>query len=62
MNTRNFVFLAYFDPRGRPTVVISVFTFQNLVKQNNFQVRIMIATGGTVFLAEWIIDDTHFLL
>ena len=34
-------------------------TFQNLAKQNKFQVRIMIATGGTVSLAEWIIHDTH---
>ena len=30
--------------------------FQNLAKQNNFQV---IGTGGTVGLAEWIIDGTH---
>ena len=55
------------DPQSRP-VVITIFThvvrpyvptFQNLTKQNNFQVRIVIATGWTVGLAEWIIDDTH---
>ena len=33
-------------------------TFQNLAKQNNFQVKIVIATGGTMYLAEWIFDDT----
>ena len=64
------------DPRGRPTVTAvsdhyfrtcclyvrpSVRTFQNLAKQNKFQARTVIATGGTVGLAEWIIDDTHFL-
>ena len=32
-------------------------TFQNLAKQNDFQVKIVIATGGAVDLAEWIIDD-----
>ena len=37
-------------------------TFQNLPKQNNFQVRIVIATGDTVGLAEWIIDGTNILL
>ena len=26
-------------------------------KQNNFQVKIVVATSGTVGLAEWIIDD-----
>ena len=30
--------------------------FQNLAKQNN--VKTMFATGETVGLAEWIIDDT----
>ena len=30
----------------------------NHAKQNNFQARIVIATGGTVGLAEWINDDT----
>ena len=38
-----------------------VIFFQNLAKQNNIQVRIGIATGGTVGLAEWIIDGTHVL-
>ena len=36
-------------------------SFQNLTKQNNFQMRIVIATGGTVGLAEWIIDGTQVL-
>ena len=31
-------------------------TFQDRAKQNKFQVRIVIATCGTVGLAEWIID------
>ena len=63
------------DPRGRPTVTAgsdhyfrtcclyirpSVPTFQNLAKQN-VQARIVIATGGTVDLAGWIIDDKHVL-
>ena len=60
-----------FDPRSRPAVITifagvvfpsvrpSVPTFQNLAKQNNFQVRIVIATGRTVGLAEWIIYGIH---
>ena len=36
----------------------SVPTFQNLAKDNNFQVKIVITTGKTVGLAEWIVDDT----
>ena len=63
--------IAIFDPLGQPTqsrpVVIIIFArvvrpyFHNLTKQNNFQARIVIATGGTVSLAEWIIDGTHVL-
>ena len=61
------------DPRGRRTVTAcsdhylvyvrpSVLpTFKNLAKQNKFQVRIVIVTGGTVCLAEGVIDDTHNL-
>ena len=60
------------DPRGRSAVTAgsdhyfhtcslfvrqSVPTFQNLTKQNNMQVKKVIATGRTVGLAEWIIDD-----
>ena len=55
------------DPQSRPVVITiftprlsihpSVSTFQNRSKQNNFQVRVMIATGGIADLAEWIIDD-----
>ena len=33
----------------------SVQLFQNLAKQNNIQVRIVIANGETVRLAKWII-------
>ena len=40
------------------SVRLSVPTFQNLRKQNKFQGRIVIATGGIVGLAEWIIDGT----
>ena len=54
---------SFIDPRGQPTVLASsdhyfcscclsvrpsVPTFQNLTKQNNFQVRIVLATGRTV--------------
>ena len=51
------------DPQSRPVLSVrpSVPIFQNLTKQNNFQVRIVIATGWTVGLAEWIIDGTHVL-
>ena len=61
-------FLPIVDPLGPPTVPpvgIIVFTivvrssvhsFQNIAKQN--KVKTMIATGKTVGLAEWIIDDT----
>ena len=38
--------------------VVCFQTFQNFTKQNKVQTRIVIATGGTVSLAEWIIDDT----
>ena len=36
--------------------------FHNCAKQNNFQVKIVIATGGTVGLAEGIIDDTCLVI
>ena len=36
----------------------SVPTFQNLAKQNKFQLKTMFATSETVGPAEWIIDDT----
>ena len=55
------------DPLGRPTVTVgrdhcfctchpSVPTIHNLAKQNT--AKTMFATGQTVGLAEWIIDDT----
>ena len=56
------------DTRGRPTsrlVLIIIFTlgvrpfFQNLSKQNNFQ---LIATCGIVGQAEGIIDDTCLVI
>ena len=37
---------------------MSIPIFQNLAKQNKIQARIVIATGGTVGVIEWIIDDT----
>ena len=43
-----------------PSFRQSVPTFQNLVKQN--KVKTMFATGETVGLAEWIIDDTWHLV
>ena len=56
------------DPHSRPVVSLfsyvssvrsSVPTLQNNSKQNNFQVKtIVITTGVSVGLAEWIIDDT----
>ena len=50
------------DPQSRQVVItISSCYFQESAKQNHFQVRIVIATGGTVGLAEWIIVDTHVL-
>ena len=36
--------------------------FQNLAKQNRFPVRIVVATGLSVGLAEGIIDDTCILI
>ena len=63
----------HIDPRGRPTVTAGSDHYfhtcclsirrsksQNLAIQT-FQTRIVIATGGTVGLAEWIIDDTHVM-
>ena len=54
------------DPQSRPVVitiltrgVCTVPTFQNLSKQNNFQLKIVLATGGNVGLVEWIIDSIH---
>ena len=58
------------DPLGRLTghsveitcnICPSVPTFQNLAKQNHFQMKVMITTGINVGLAEGIIDDTHVL-
>ena len=64
------------DPLGRPTLPAgsdhyfrtcfrpsaSVPTFQNIAKQNKCRLKIMIAiSGGTVGLAEWIIDDTYLI-
>ena len=58
------------DPQSRP-VAITIFSHavrpsvwpyvQNIVKQNKHRVKIMTVTGGTVSLAERIIDDTHVL-
>ena len=55
------------DPQSRPVVITiiihvfrrpSVLTSQNLKKQNDFQVRIVIALCEIVGLAKAIIDDT----
>ena len=61
------------DPPGRPQsrpVMITIFThdvrpsplFKIAQKKNKFQARIVIATGGIVGLAEWIIDDSLLVL
>ena len=66
------------DPRGRPTVTAgSDHYFRTcclyvlpsvrpspllIISQIKFQTWIVIATGGTVGLAEWIISDTHVFL
>ena len=59
-----------FDPLGQPTVTAGKdqIIFAHVVrtssvrphisKQNKFQAKTMLATGETVGLAEWIIDDT----
>ena len=47
------------DPRGQGSdhhFHMSSVRLQNFAKQNKFQVKIMIAIGVTVGLAEWIID------
>ena len=41
--------------------MITIFTLAR-TSQNKFKVRIAITTGGTVGLAEWIIDGSHVLL
>ena len=48
------------DPQSRPVVII-VFAHvcPHFSKQNKFQAKTMFATGETVGLAEWIIDDTY---
>ena len=64
---------ANLDPRGRPTVTAgsdhnfhtfcpAIPTFQNLARQNNFHVKILIAIVGTAGLTEWIIDDTCLVI
>ena len=40
----------------------SISTFQIRAKQNNFQVKIVIANGGIVGLDEGIIDDTCLVI
>ena len=58
---------AVFDPRGRPTFTAirdhcfctcGPFVRPHYSKENKFQAKHMFATGETVGLAEWIIDDT----
>ena len=53
------------DPQSRPVVII-VFHMSSVrphfSKQNKFKAKTMFATGETVGLAEWIIDDTFLVL
>ena len=62
----------FIDPRGRSIVTVGsdhyfpkfrsfVPTFQNLTNQNKIQVNIVLTTGGTVGLAEWIIDNSFLV-
>ena len=50
------------EPQSRPvviivfTLVVRLSTFQNLSKQNKFQVKAMFTTGETVDMAQWIIE------
>ena len=46
---------------GVCTSVLRLRDSKYLAKQSKFQVRILIATGGTVGLAEWIIDYTSWV-
>ena len=50
----------YFHMRGVCTSVHPHFI--KSVETNKFQLRIVIATGVHVGLAEWIIEDTHVLI
>ena len=58
------------DPESRPVVITishvvsfrPYVTFQDLAKQNKLQARIVIATGRTAGLAEWINDSTHCIV
>ena len=63
--------LLIFDPLGRPTITADSYHYfhtccpsvspqlsKNGAKQNNFKVRIVIATRGILGLAEGIIEDT----
>ena len=52
------------DPQSRPVVIIVFahvvrsYVHPRFSKQNKFQAKTMFATGETVGLAGWIIDDT----
>ena len=48
----DYYFCTYFRPYVRPQ-------FSKYCKTKQSSSEIVIATGGTVGLAEWIIDDTH---
>ena len=49
-------------PQAQPVVIIIYsHVFQTIPKQNKRLEKIMIATDGTVGLAEGIIDDPHVL-
>ena len=60
-------FLSTIDPLGRPIGSDHCFRtlmsllFKNLAQQNKFQAKTTLATGETVGLAEWIMDDTLLL-
>ena len=63
--------MKFVDPRGRPTVTAdsdhcfctcSPSVCPHFSKQNKVQVKTMIATGETLGLAKWIIDDTCLVI
>ena len=56
------IFARVVRPSIRPYIHMSVPAFQSLAKRNKVLVGIVIATGGTVGLAEWIIPNLLYFL
>ena len=68
LKTEGFIHKVYLQSRPLVIIVLTnvvrpyVLTFKHLEKQNKFHMKTMFATGKTVDLAEWIIDDTCLVL